>query len=366
MSSIELKSPDEIEKMSRASRVVAEVLDALRHQVRPGVTTAELDCFNHLVGLSNLKLTYHLPAMYGMESLHSQVVTMKAIIILGSSSSPTEGSDWQKLLIQWLKPNLEKRVPTLGVCFGHQSLVEAYGKAHGYHFTTEQGALEFGVFPVKFSAGHVALKHLFGKTCSVAMTHSGYTQVPGYQNISDIIPLAWPFADLERPPVAFSLERGRIITSQFHPDIQVSRNDHRAALRRYLAHNHRQIQNVFARSSFFGSLPSPHRADNIQGRQDRHVGVRNFKPVPRKDSTHGTKPIPLRVLPESLNSNSHIYTRNVAIDGERRTGEIEPWIENEVGPAFLLPSLNHLASSLLAQLKTSSPQQSQSIVHSAR
>ena len=45
MSSIELKSPDEIEKMSRASRVVAEVLDALRHQVRPGMTTVELDRF---------------------------------------------------------------------------------------------------------------------------------------------------------------------------------------------------------------------------------------------------------------------------------------------------------------------------------
>ena len=42
MSGIELKSPDEIDKMSRASLVVAEVLDALRHQVRPGVTTAEL------------------------------------------------------------------------------------------------------------------------------------------------------------------------------------------------------------------------------------------------------------------------------------------------------------------------------------
>lgn len=45
MGGIELKSPDEIEKMSRASRVVAEVLDALRHQVRPGVTTVELDRF---------------------------------------------------------------------------------------------------------------------------------------------------------------------------------------------------------------------------------------------------------------------------------------------------------------------------------
>lgn len=45
MNGIELKSPDEIAKMSRASRVVAEVLEALRHQVKPGVTTEALDRF---------------------------------------------------------------------------------------------------------------------------------------------------------------------------------------------------------------------------------------------------------------------------------------------------------------------------------
>ena len=36
MNGIELKSPDEIDTMSRAARIVAEVLDALRHQVKPG------------------------------------------------------------------------------------------------------------------------------------------------------------------------------------------------------------------------------------------------------------------------------------------------------------------------------------------
>jgi len=45
MNGIELKSPDEIEKMRCASRIVAEVLEALRHQVKPGATTAELDRF---------------------------------------------------------------------------------------------------------------------------------------------------------------------------------------------------------------------------------------------------------------------------------------------------------------------------------
>jgi len=45
MNEIELKSPDEIDTMSRAARIVAEVLEALRHQVKPGVTTDELDRF---------------------------------------------------------------------------------------------------------------------------------------------------------------------------------------------------------------------------------------------------------------------------------------------------------------------------------
>jgi len=42
---IEIKTQAEIEKMRRASRVVAEVLLQLRARVKPGVSTAELDSF---------------------------------------------------------------------------------------------------------------------------------------------------------------------------------------------------------------------------------------------------------------------------------------------------------------------------------
>jgi methionyl aminopeptidase len=45
MNGIELKSPDELDKMGRASKIVAEVLQALRGQVKPGVSTEELDRF---------------------------------------------------------------------------------------------------------------------------------------------------------------------------------------------------------------------------------------------------------------------------------------------------------------------------------
>jgi len=45
MNGIELKSLDEVERMSRAAKIVAEVLEALRARVKPGVTTEELDRF---------------------------------------------------------------------------------------------------------------------------------------------------------------------------------------------------------------------------------------------------------------------------------------------------------------------------------
>ena len=40
---ISLKTPEEIEIMRAANLIVAEVLAELRRQVRPGLTTAELD-----------------------------------------------------------------------------------------------------------------------------------------------------------------------------------------------------------------------------------------------------------------------------------------------------------------------------------
>src|SRR5436309_4964017 len=41
--SIELKTPDEIEIMAKAAKLVAETLQALKKEVRPGITTGELD-----------------------------------------------------------------------------------------------------------------------------------------------------------------------------------------------------------------------------------------------------------------------------------------------------------------------------------
>ena len=58
-----LKTPAEIEVMAEASRVVAEVLELLQKEVRPGISTDDLD---HLADLhkraENGKLQQRFPA----------------------------------------------------------------------------------------------------------------------------------------------------------------------------------------------------------------------------------------------------------------------------------------------------------------
>ena len=51
--SLNLKTPQEIEKMREAGRLAAEVLQVVAPYVKPGVTTEELDriCHDHIVNV---------------------------------------------------------------------------------------------------------------------------------------------------------------------------------------------------------------------------------------------------------------------------------------------------------------------------
>ena len=87
--------------------------------IDPGTRTPEIDCFNYMVAQTPLKLTYHLPALYGSDSLKTWD-NPRGIIILGSGASPTEKSLWQTQLASWLQQQWQRDVATLGICYGHQ------------------------------------------------------------------------------------------------------------------------------------------------------------------------------------------------------------------------------------------------------
>lgn len=96
--------------------------------IDPAVRIPELECFNLIAQLSTLPVTYHMPAMHGMQSLEAEDFSeVKGLIVLGSAASVHDRLPWQDALEKWLKPKLEQKVPTLGLCYGHQMLAYMYG-----------------------------------------------------------------------------------------------------------------------------------------------------------------------------------------------------------------------------------------------
>jgi len=147
--------------------------------IDPAVVNAELECFNELVLHSPIKLSYHLPALFGVKSLERVSADISSIIILGSRSSVHDQLPWQDALADWITPFLGRGVPTLGICFGHQFLAHLHGGKVEYLHRDKSKVQGFRKVNIKGSRlWPDSQGELFGSHCEkVSTIPAGFRQV---------------------------------------------------------------------------------------------------------------------------------------------------------------------------------------------
>lgn len=92
-------------------------------------------CYNRISQLVQVPITIHHPAFHGVTSL--QTVQSDAIIVLGSASHVSQKLPWHRPLAEVLNDRLEKNIPVLGLCFGHQLMADYYGASVDYYKTPQ-------------------------------------------------------------------------------------------------------------------------------------------------------------------------------------------------------------------------------------
>lgn len=132
----------------------------------------------------------------------------QAVLITGSHSMVTDHEAWSDALLPYIREMAERKLPVLGVCYGHQLIAEALGGKAGYH---PDGA-EIGTCPVTLTEAGKAdpLLGALPATFSAHLTHSqSAVSLP-----DNAVLLA---ANDYEPHQAFRVN-GNIWGVQFHPE----------------------------------------------------------------------------------------------------------------------------------------------------
>jgi GMP synthase (glutamine-hydrolysing) len=74
--------------------------------------------------------------------------TLAGVVITGSPAMLTDGAHWNVVAAHWLRDVVERGLPVLGICYGHQLLAHACGGQVDYH----PAGREIGTVPVTLTA----------------------------------------------------------------------------------------------------------------------------------------------------------------------------------------------------------------------
>jgi len=240
-----------------------------------------------------------------------------SIFIIGGSVDNASDKNGQAFSDRFCGPLLSdvsrgasKRV--LGICFGSQVVLQAFGKMKHIKFKTLPGALQYGAFPIAFiDENHKILKDLSGGVHTVGMTRESYSIVDGYKDLGfEMQALAYETMYQNGRlvvntglPNAFSILDDRVVTTQFHPEIQLRKIDISHPLNGWLTENHDRIRKGFK-----------------QG-YAQEAG-------------------------STINRPLDLFRQQFNIQGQGKDGPVS-WVEQDVGPIFLVNTLLTQVKSLL-------------------
>ncbi len=95
--------------------------------IDPSLEIPEIESYNEISLCSPLKTTYHLPAIHSPKTMDRNFSDTKGVILMGSAASVHDSYPWISSLEQIIRNAVQKHIPILGICFGHQFLAHIFG-----------------------------------------------------------------------------------------------------------------------------------------------------------------------------------------------------------------------------------------------
>jgi len=95
--------------------------------IDPAVLKPAIESFNRIASVAPYPVTYHLPALYGTNSLNMFNHDVRGIIVLGSAASVNDDNKWQQDISEIMIDASANCIPVLGLCYGHQLIGHIYG-----------------------------------------------------------------------------------------------------------------------------------------------------------------------------------------------------------------------------------------------
>ena len=95
--------------------------------IDPAVKEPAIESYNRIATIAPFPVTYHLPALYGTGSLRMYNDNVRGIIVMGSAASVNDNHKWQQNISDIMIDASSKKIPVLGLCYGHQLIGHTYG-----------------------------------------------------------------------------------------------------------------------------------------------------------------------------------------------------------------------------------------------